>query len=450
MYYEDNYEQMFNNTEEKAFFKFVEDHELNLRREYVLPKDVNIAEILSVKTERDENDEIKSCKARIVYIPADYRTLVEDESDESDETEETEDADETEEPETSENEDNETEEAGETEETPKTEKPLLVNASIEAVNVYVSPLDAEAWEDTYNVGTKLCVVTPKSVFPLSDNAKLSCINRTAMNFKGSIVQQTQILKISPMTMGAFIGDLIKAHNKHSLQLIIDGGKVQAILTKRYISSDQRVTFKETQKVMKNGVVGEFAGGYLSHTWTSASYKVASEGKEIEANVRVSDSSTGDGSIAICSQMKVNNSNTKTSSIVFDDSWTQVHTKFDAKAFNLGLNACIQQAQNNAETLAGTMMQLIQHPKEYSKKAIEALNKMAKKHSTTPISKENTDKILANVDAVATYQNLTVWDFISILWEIPQQSSITTQSGRDSLQKTVSRILLLDHEELDII
>lgn len=428
-YYKDEYERFFNEKEEQTFHDSVEAHERHLDRIYVMPRDVSIGEITNVKIsmEKDENGDevIGSCEARVICMPEDYYDLANnDATTESKETD--------------------------TEESNVVAAPEPQRVYINTMTVNVNPKEAEAWLDTFANGTKLCLVSPKVIAPISDNVKTSVINRTTMNYKGSIVQQTHLLKVSPLCLGAVMTDLIKAHNKYSLQLIVDGGKVQSILTKRYISSDQRTTFNEADEILKKGdVVGEFAGGYLSHTWTSAYYKVASEGKEIEAMVRISDSSTGDGSIAICPRITTINGEKK-SSIVFEDSWTQVHAKFELDELRLGLQASIQQAINNAELLAGTMLQLIQHPKDYTQRVIEQLNRLAKKQATTPISKENEEKIKAEVDAFVAYQNLTVWDFISILWDIPQQSKLSSQTARDSLQRTVSKVLLLNHDEMDTI
>ena len=338
-YYKDEYERFFNEKEEQTFHDSVEAHERHLDRIYVMPRDVSIGEITNVKIsmEKDENGDevIGSCEARVICMPEDYYDLANnDATTESKETD--------------------------TEESNVVAAPEPQRVYINTMTVNVNPKEAEAWLDTFANGTKLCLVSPKVIAPISDNVKTSVINRTTMNYKGSIVQQTHLLKVSPLCLGAVMTDLIKAHNKYSLQLIVDGGKVQSILTKRYISSDQRTTFNEADEILKKGdVVGEFAGGYLSHTWTSAYYKVASEGKEIEAMVRISDSSTGDGSIAICPRITTINGEKK-SSIVFEDSWTQVHAKFELDELRLGLQASIQQAINNAELLAGTMLQLIQH------------------------------------------------------------------------------------------
>lgn len=459
-YYDDNYERIFNEKEEQTFHDSVEAHERHLDRIYVMPRDVSIGEITNVKIsmEKDENGDevIGSCEARIVCMPEDYyytaNNDAETENKEADTVSET-DSEKTDEESDTESSDNISEETNEsdTEKTDVVPAPEPQRIYINVMTVNVNPKDAEAWLDTLENGTRLCLVSPKIIAPISDNVKTSVINRTTLNYKGSVAQQTHLLKVSPLCLGAVMTDLIKAHNKYSLQLIVDGGKVQAILTKRYVSSDQRTTFNEADKIFKKGndTFGEFAGGYLSHTWTSAFYKVASEGKEIEANVRISDSSTGDGSIAICPRITTVNGEKK-SNIVFEDSWTQVHTKFELDEFRLGLQASIQQAKNNAELLAGTMLQLIQHPKDYTQRVIEQLNKLAKKQATTPISKENEERIKAEVDAFVAFQNLTVWDFISILWDIPQQSNLSTQTARDSLQRTVSRILLLNHEEMDKI
>lgn len=460
-YYDDNYERIFNEKEEQTFFDSVEAHERHLDRIYVMPRDVHIGEITNVKIsmEKDENGDevIGSCEARVVCMPEDYYDMANidatTENKDTDTVSET-DSEKTDEESGTESSDNISEETNEADTEESNEVPVAApepqRVYINVMTVNVNPKDAEAWLDTFENGTKLCLVSPKIIAPISDNVKTSVINRTTMNYKGSIVQQTHLLNVSPLCLGAVMTDLIKAHNKYSLQLIVDGGKVQSILTKRYISSDQRTTFNEADKILKKGdVVGEFAGGYLSHTWTSAYYKVASEGKEIEATVRISDSSTGDGSIAICPRITTINGEKK-SNIVFEDSWTQIHAKFELEELRLGLQASIQQAKNNAELLAGTMMQLIKHPTDYTQRVIEQLNKLAKKQATTPISKENEEKIKAEVAAFAAFQNLTVWDFISILWDIPQQSKLSTQTSRDSLQRTVSRILLINHDEMDKI
>ena len=44
-------------------------------------------------------------------------------------------------------------------------------------------------------------------------------------------------------------------------------------------------------------------------------------------------------------------------------------------------------------------------------------------------------------------NLTVWDVIEILWDLPETTS-AGEGHKDGLMKTVSRVITLNHSELD--
>ena len=46
-------------------------------------------------------------------------------------------------------------------------------------------------------------------------------------------------------------------------------------------------------------------------------------------------------------------------------------------------------------------------------------------------------------------NMTAWDIIELLWEIPGKSK-ASEAHKDGLMKTVSRVLALNHSAFDVV
>lgn len=330
-----------------------------------------------------------------------------------------------------------------------TVKRMLSSGDCETDN-FIDIDHAEAWYDTFKVGTKIAVRIEAEngvrYYPVSDNIKLSVFNRSGFSYKGLIRENTQSLGVNPLSVANSYEALVRAHNKQTMQLVVDGGKVQALLTNRYIPTDQRKIFNLGKQYLTEGGSCTFAGGYVSHTYSEAYYMVASEGREITATVRLRDSSTGDGCVAATPRITITD-NGKTVTISGDDEWSQRHSKFAETDLRVGVLASIAKVKEWSGKLAESMLVSILNPLIFYDKVIAELNKLARKMSTSPISKAEKEKIKTDIESVIQYQTITLWDFIQMLWEIPSHAS--GQANKESLERTVSRVLLLDIDKLNV-
>lgn len=387
-YYEDNYAEFINSASEKDFSDAIKHHEEETVRYYVPPAEFQFAAITSVDSEND--------KVSLIRLNGKEGGVVE-----------------------------------------------ALDYAVESKNI-------PAWEDTFNNGTKLAVIrrsaTEAHCLPVSDNVKLSVGNRSTLSYKGSLAFTTRQVA-SPLAMAAVMENMITYRNKQKLQLAVIAGKVQAILTARYVPSDQRTIFKESMKELSKLPRYRFGGGYISHTNTLGFYDVASNGGDVVASVRVSDSSTGDGSISVAPRLKMKSDNGVMREVVFDNTWTQRHARFEVADFKTGLQGTVQACEDNAQKLASTMMIVINNPKTFVENSIKELNKLSKKYNTHIIGKQEKEDIKNAVDALLQFQNLSVWDYIDILWDIVPAGG-SNQEAKESRERSVSKILLLDYDKLD--
>lgn len=88
------------------------------------------------------------------------------------------------------------------------------------------------------------------------------------------------------------------------------------------------------------------------------------------------------------------------------------------------------------------------PGIYAKNICEELNKLAKNTSGVLLPTKSITSFVTNIEGLSYIRsNLTVWDIIELLWDIPAATA-TSENHKDGLMKTVSRVLTLKHEELD--
>lgn len=388
-YYEDYYSEHINSANEKDFLDAIKKHEDETVRYYIPPKEFQFAAISAVDTAKDT--------VSLIRLDGKEGGVVE-----------------------------------------------YLEYSVESKAI-------DAWEDTYKNGTQLAIikrsVNDGKVFPVSDNVKLSVGNRSTLSYKGSLTFTTRQVG-SPIAMAKIMEDMIVFRNKQKLQLAVIAGKVQAILTARYIPSDQRIIFKDAGKELAKLPKYSFGGADISHTSSYGYYNVANQGSEVTAQVRVSDSSTGDGAISIAPHIKMRTENGKYRSVVFDESWKQRHARYEQSDFKAGLAAAVQACENNARKLADTMIIVINNPQIFHDNAITELNKLAKKFATHQIGKTEKENIGNAMNALLQFQNITVWDYIDLLWDIVPNGS-TNADSKELREKTVSKILTLDFAKLDL-
>lgn len=310
-------------------------------------------------------------------------------------------------------------------------------------SIRISDEDIPIWSDTSRV-TGIAVVSDhgmhtERVIPVSDNVKLSIGNRSTLSYKGLISEQ----KCSKVALARVMEDLIVSHNRHKLQLIIIEGKLQSILTIRYKATDQPKIFETATSEIKDIEDFGFCGGYVSHTRSIGLWRIKQVDKKIAAYIEVSDSSSGDGGVNICPIISANGKR-----VAFDDAWFSRHCKIEMSEISAGVKAAMGKAQDNAALLISTSNLTLMNPIEYSKNVIKELNRLGKRMKSTPISKKLQNALLEHVnDYEQGAPYVTVWDIIEIFWEAPSLYSESEVHQR-SLEKTMSRILTLNHLELD--
>ena len=108
------------------------------------------------------------------------------------------------------------------------------------------------------------------------------------------------------------------------------------------------------------------------------------------------------------------------------------------------------AMDNVTLLMATQGIPISNPVAYMRNVISELNKLAKKMGSIIISKKGTEYIIEQLNTQLMFNSApVVWDFIDILWAYPEDDQIS-EEHRNSLEKTVSRVLTLDHVKLDTV
>lgn len=104
--------------------------------------------------------------------------------------------------------------------------------------------------------------------------------------------------------------------------------------------------------------------------------------------------------------------------------------------------------DNAQQLLDTVSITLQNPGAYAKNICEELNKIAKKMSGVLIPGKTVKTFISSVEGLSLIRsNLTVWDIIEILWDLPE-STTNSEGHKDGLMKTVSRVITLNHANMD--
>lgn len=313
---------------------------------------------------------------------------------------------------------------------------------ITSENVIIN--DKETILDTINHGTGLFIKgSDTQVWPVSDNIKTSLTNRSSLRFPGSISE----LPVSKLALASCYEDLIRSNNKKALKVISIYGKAQAIVSKRYVPSDQEYVFCKVLEFLKNDYPDiSLSQGFVCHTKSSCLWDLGStkENKNIKLLLRVSDSSTGDSSISFSPAIKVGRKN----AITFDNAYRSRHFTISDKEIEEGLASTLLKAQNNAAKLLETAAITLEHPERYFKNILNELNKLAKKMGSVQIGKKLTENAYEAFDGLMFCKpNITVWDCIEVLWDLPKEAK--SEASRASLEKTVSRILTINHKKYDI-
>lgn len=318
------------------------------------------------------------------------------------------------------------------------------------------PIDSEheaLWKnaETQNIG--LFIEFPdktgqRTVAPLSQLSKLSLGNRAKLTFNGDLGSP-----VNKLALASLYEDLIKLEKKkQAVQIITVYGKVQAVMTEVYSPIGHDEFFEK----ISDDISGRFGTsvamrrGYISQKWTRATWYIGEfqnggGAKKIELGISAIDSQTGHSSAIIQPCLF---SGRKMEPMLFDDTWHSKHMALTDEGIVEAINAVYIELNDNAQKLLDTASITLRGPGTYAKNICEELNKLAKNSSGILLPAKTVTSFITTVEGLSYIRSdITVWDVIELLWDIPATTG-ANENHRDGLMKTVSRVLTLDHDALD--
>lgn len=284
--------------------------------------------------------------------------------------------------------------------------------------------------------------------PLSRLCKLSLANRTKLTFNADFTSP-----INKIALASLYEDLIcQEKKKQNIQIITVYGKAQAVMTEVYspighdeffdkIGDNLKQRFGNTV-VMKNGYISQ---KWTRSTWNIGEFQNGGNARKIELGVSAMDSQNGQSSAIIQPCLF---SGRKMAPMYFDDTWHSKHMALTDEGISQAIDTVYMELNDNAQKLLDTASITLKGPGVYAKNICEELNKLAKNTSGVLLPAKSITSFVTNVEGLSYIRsNLTVWDIIELLWDIPAATA-TSENHKDGLMKTVSRVLTLKHEELD--
>lgn len=284
--------------------------------------------------------------------------------------------------------------------------------------------------------------------PVSQLCKLSLANRTKLNFNCDYTSP-----INKIALASLYEDLISQEKKkQKIQVITVYGKAQAVMTEVYSPIGHDEYFDKIGDNLKQrfGNTVAMTSGYISQKWTRSTWNIGefqsgSGTRKIELGVSAMDSQTGQSSAIIQPCLF---SGRKMAPMYFDDTWHSKHMALTDEGISQAIEAVYMELTDNAQKLLDTASITLKEPGIYAKNICEELNKLAKNTSGVLLPAKSITCFISNVEGLSYIRsNLTVWDVIELLWDIPATTA-SSENHKDGLMKTVSRVLTLKHEDLD--
>lgn len=302
----------------------------------------------------------------------------------------------------------------------------------------------DIWVDTIKFGSGMCIEVIDSntgkvrFFPVSSIAKLSLHNRTGISFVGDYRQN-----ISKLALARLYEDFTKIRCSKTATAIVIYGKLQAMMSARYAPISQEEVFRWTEdKLLEQFDALKFMGGSVTHERNKGAWTCKIE-DGIEMGIAISDSSSGYSGVIMAPVIKSDNRN-----IRFDNSWYSRHEKIEEGDIKTGLEAIYLDFENISQKIVQSRFIILNNPQAYAMNVFDALNKLASKMSSAKLPEILKKTIDNRVQTLCMVKNrVRVWDIINIFWDIPQEGS--SPDHIEKLQKTVSRILSLEHKKYDI-
>ena len=329
----------------------------------------------------------------------------------------------------------------------------IVGSKVESCAYPIAPENENIWKsaDVQSIG--LIIRFPDEtgkliLVPLSQMSKLSIGNRTKLTFSGD-----WSMPVNKIALARMYEDLMqKEIKKESVQIITVYGKVHAIMTQVYSPTGHDEFFEKIDvKVGERfGNVVTLRSGYISHKWSRATwyigeYQNGNSARKVELGISAIDSQTGHSGAVLQPCLF---SGRKKHAMLFDDAWYSKHMALTEEGIGQAIDVVHMTLNDNAQKLLDTVTITVQNPGLYAKRICEELNKIAKKMSGALIPGKTVKTFISSVEGLSLIRsNLTVWDVIEILWDLPETTS-AGEGHKDGLMKTVSRVITLNHSELD--
>lgn len=331
----------------------------------------------------------------------------------------------------------------------------IVDNKVESFPYPISPENEKVWKSSDIQSIGLFVRFPDGsgntiVVPLSQMSKLSIGNRAKLTFSGE-----WSAPINKIALARMYEDMLqKEVKKEAVQIITVYGKVHAVMTQVYspIGHDEFFDKIDTKVNERFGSVVSLRQGYISHKWSRATwyigeYQTGNSKRKIELGISAIDSQTGHSGAVL---QPVLFSGRKKRPMLFDDAWYSKHMALTEDGINQAIDVVHVTLNDNAQKLLDTATIALQNPGVYAKNVCEELNKIAKKMSGVLIPGKTVKTFISSVEGLSMIRsNLTAWDIIEILWDLPETTA-TSENHKDGLMKTVSRVVTFDHQSLDAV
>ncbi len=329
----------------------------------------------------------------------------------------------------------------------------IVGNQVEVFPYPITPENDALWRSSDVQSIGLFIRFPDEngtplIAPLSQMSKLSIGNRSKLTFSGDWTAP-----VNKIALARMYEDMLRREaKKEAVQVITVYGKVHAIMTQVYspIGHDEFFEKIDTKVGERFGNVVELRRGYISHKWSRATwyigeYQTSGSKRKIELGISAIDSQTGHSGAVLQPCLF---SGRKKHAMLFDDAWYSKHMALTEEGISQAIDTVHMTLNDNAQQLLDTVSITLQNPGAYAKNVCEELNKIAKKMSGVLIPGKTVKTFISSVEGLGLIRsNLTVWDVIEILWDLPE-STTNSEGHKDGLMKTVSRVLTLNHGAMD--
>lgn len=313
--------------------------------------------------------------------------------------------------------------------------------------------------DTVYSGSKMFVQYGPGMqyLPVSDIAKLSLNGRSLVSFSGDISD----CGLDVMALAKVYEDAIMKNCRGDIKIMEIYGKAQALMSRIYTPTSHAALFAKikTATEEKLGEPLSFSNGIICHKYSRCEWKVhkysnnnvgsvRGAGHDVNVRLSVQDSSTGYSGVVIAPVIAIDNND-----VQLNNSWYSKHVSVSDADVAEGIEAALFDLENNAKRLIETQKIKIEHPEAYTENAIRELNRLAGAQKNAKLTKKIQEALMEEIASLsfALLGDVTLWDIVQKFWMVPRMAGTDkAMTGyQESLGRTVSKILMLNHSALDV-